>query len=90
MPLLHEWTGTDENDLQDANFEIYIGDAFASDEFIESVANAHIIKYVFDKKLRDNAKSFLHCCNITDFTRYGGMEKLAMETKALLVEGFYR
>lgn len=90
MPLLHKWTNTDAKDLQDTNLEMYIADALTPDGIKDIVANSHIIKYVFDKKLRGKAKTFLRCCNVTDLTRYGGIEKLAAETKELLLEGFYR
>jgi len=90
MPLLHYWTETNANDLQNPRFEIGITDALTSDGIKEDVANAHIIKYEFDKELRDKARILLRCCNLTDLTRYGGIEKVAKETKGLLVERFYR
>ena len=85
MPLLHTWTGTNARDLQDSKYEMYVTDANVAGEFNEDVANAHLIKYVFDKKLRGVAETFLRCCNITDLTRYGGIEKLASETKSILI-----
>ena len=90
MPLLHDWTNTDAADFQDPNLEMRVEETFSSDETKEVVANARLVKYVFDKNLRATAKVFLRCCNITNLTRYGGIERVAEETKELLVDGFYK
>ena len=90
MPLLHDWTNTTAADFQDPNFEMCVDEAFSSGEINDVVANARLVKYVFDKNLRDTAKVFLQCCNITSLTRYGGIERVAEETKDLLVDGFYK
>ena len=93
MPLLHKWTRTSPDDFDDAELKIELKDVLKSTSstvkvwFDQTIANARLIKCVFDKKLRDDTKVLLRCCNITGSTRYGSIEKLAEETKSLMQEG---
>ena len=84
MPLLHEWTNTEESDLRKP--AIPLKKAMRGNKFIEPVANSHLIRYVFNKALREEARSLLWCCNITDLTRYGDLERLSAETMNITKE----
>lgn len=93
MPLLHGWTNTSPHDLNDDELRIELTDVMRSESrnvkvwFEQMLADARLIKCVFDKRLRKDAQVLLTCCNITGNTKYGGMEKLAEETKMLIKEG---
>ena len=85
MPLLHKWTATSAVDFKDTKQELYVGDVLKEgDLFVDNVASAHIIKYVFDKALRKGARTLLECCNIGPRTRYGDNDRVAEETKLMM------
>lgn len=87
MPLLHKWTDTSANDLKNTKLELFVGDVLCEDgTFIDKVASAHIIKFVFDKALRKDARVLLECCNIGPRTRYGDNDRVAAETKEMMKE----
>ena len=87
MPLLHEWTATSVADLNNPELEMHVDEVLKSDEvFVDKVANAHLVKFVFDKSLRQKARMLLRCCNIGERTRYGDNDSLASEIKNMMLE----
>ena len=85
MPLLHKWTDTSATDFKNADLELYVGDVLKDDGlFVDNVAFAHIIKFVFDKALRKDACVLLENCNIGPRTRYGDNDRVAEETKMMM------
>lgn len=87
MPLLHEWTATSAADLNNPELEMHVDEVLKSDGvFVDRVANAHLVKFVFDKSLRQKARMLLRCCNIGERTRYGDNDSLASEIKNMMLE----
>ena len=87
MPLLHSWTDTCAADLNNPKFKMQIDNVLKSNgKFVDTVANAHLVKFVFCKKLRQKARMLLRCCNIGERTRYGDNDSLASETKDMMLE----
>ena len=87
MPLLHKWTDTCAADLNNPELEMHVDEVLKCDgRFVDPVANAHLIKYVFDKSLRKDARMLLRCCNIGERTRYGNNDTVAAETKEMMLE----
>ena len=85
MPLLHKWTDTSAVDFKNTDLELYVGDVLKEDgSFVNTVAVAHIIKFVFDKALRKDARVLLESCNIGPRTRYGDNDRVAEETKMMM------
>lgn len=87
MPLLHKWTDTSANDFKNEKLELFVGDVLREDgTFVDNVALAHIVKFVFDKALRKDARVLLECCNIGPRTRYGDNDRVAVETREMMKE----
>lgn len=87
MPLLHKWTDTSASDFKNTEPDFLVGDMLSEDgTFIDKVASAHIVKFVFDEALRKDAHVLLECCNIGPRTRYGDNDRVAAETKEMMKE----
>ena len=86
MPLLYKWIGAEGESVN--LVDLCIDDVILNDgNFQNDVDAARLIKFVFDKNLRNDASDLVRICNIGKRTLYGDIQEVAQEAKKYLTMG---